>query len=270
VRARDGSTAYAQRTVTSPAAPGTIVFSAPDPDGDDNGPGNYVYPTDPQFHAGAFDLQAFEVIDDGAGNVVFRVRTRDLTPTFGSPLGAQLVDVYVHRPGAAPTSTAASFAQRNYRIADAGAWDRLIEVQGFGQRFVDASGTTLGTVKIGADDITRFITFSVPAAALGGTPGPGWGFTVVLTGQDGFSADQARGFTATPEPFQFGVCSAASLDPHCTADHPRRRESGRRAGLHAAHPGDDRAGEHPLTRLAAGARENRKAPPERGLPVASR
>ena len=28
------------------------------------------------------------------------VRTRDLTPTFGSPLGAQLVDVYVHDPGA--------------------------------------------------------------------------------------------------------------------------------------------------------------------------
>ena len=31
---------------------------------------------------------------------MFRVQTRDLTPTFGSPLGAQLVDVYVHEPGA--------------------------------------------------------------------------------------------------------------------------------------------------------------------------
>ena len=28
------------------------------------------------------------------------MQTRDLTPTFGSPLGAQLVDVYVHVPGA--------------------------------------------------------------------------------------------------------------------------------------------------------------------------
>ena len=46
----------------------------------------------------------------------------------------------------------------------------------------------------------------------------GWGFTVVLTGQDGFSADQARGFAATPQPFLFGVCAAASTDPHCTAD----------------------------------------------------
>ena len=45
------------------------------------------------------------------------MQTRDLTPTFGSPLGAQLVDVYVHDPAAPPTSTAASFPQRNYLIA---------------------------------------------------------------------------------------------------------------------------------------------------------
>jgi glucoamylase len=41
---------------------------------------------------------------------------------------------------------------------------------------------------------------------------------VVLTGQDGFSPDQARGFTPTPQEFQFGVCPAPSADPHCTAD----------------------------------------------------
>lgn len=48
--------------------------------------------------------------------MIFRVQTRDLTPTFGSPLGAQLVDVYVHGP-AGPTSTAAAFPQRNYVMA---------------------------------------------------------------------------------------------------------------------------------------------------------
>ena len=57
----------------------------------------------------------------------------------------------------------------------------------------------------------------VPKVALG-TPGSGWAFTVVLTGQDGFSPDQARSFAATPQPFQFGLCAAASTDPHCTFD----------------------------------------------------
>jgi carbohydrate-binding DOMON domain-containing protein len=93
----------------------------------------------------------------------------------------------------------------------------MIQVQGFGQRFVNASGATLGTVNIRANFLSRFITFSVPKAALG-QPGPGWRFTVVETGQDGFSDDQARGFAPTPQPYQFGVCAAASADPHCTFD----------------------------------------------------
>ena len=210
-----GATARQARTVVVLAATAPVIFEATDADNDDNGPGNYAYPTSPAFHPGAYDIEQFQVLDTG-DTVTFRLRTRDLSPTFGSGLGAQMVDVYVHVPGASPTSTAASFPQRNYQIAAAGAWSRLLEVQGFGQRFQDASGATLGTIRIRSDDISRYITFSVPKSALG-TPGPGWGFTVVLTGQDGFSPDQARGFQPTPQDFQFGVCAAASSDPHCTA-----------------------------------------------------
>jgi glucan 1,4-alpha-glucosidase len=212
-----GATGREVRTVAFPAEPGPKLFEAADPPGDDNGPGNYAYPTADVFRPGAYDIEQFQVFDVGP-NVTFRLRTRDLTPTFGSPLGAQLVDVYVHDPAATATSTAASFPQRNHVIAAPGAWSRLIEVQGFGQRFVDAGGTTVGTVSIRANAITRYITFSVPKAALGGTPGAGWAFTVVLAGQDGFSPDQVRGFTPTPQDFQFGVCAAASADPHCTVD----------------------------------------------------
>jgi glucoamylase len=72
-------------------------------------------------------------------------------------------------------------------------------------------------VSISGDAISRYITFSVPKASLG-APGPGWGFTVVLTGPDGFSPDQARGFQATPQEFQFGVCAAPSPDPRCNVE----------------------------------------------------
>jgi glucan 1,4-alpha-glucosidase len=211
-----GATARDARTVVVLAASAPVLLEADDPDGDDNGPGNYAYPTSGDFHAGAYDIEQFQVLDTG-DTVTFRLRTRDLTPTFGSGLGAQMIDVYVHVPGASPTSTAASFPQRNYQIAAGGAWSRLLEVQGFGQRFEDAAGDPLGTIRIRSDDISRYITFRVPKAALG-TPAPGWGFTVVLTGQDGFSSDQARGFQPTPQGFQFGVCAAASSDPHCTFD----------------------------------------------------
>jgi glucoamylase len=215
--ASDDATAHVTRTVVFDFVPGTLLFQTTDPDNDDNGPGNYAYPTSSNFHAGAFDLEAFQVYDDGT-NIIFRVQTRDLSPTFGSPLGAQLVDVYVHDPAAATgsTSTAAAFPERNYEIATGSAWNRLVEVQGFGQRYVDKDGNPLGTVKISANQVSRFITISVPKSSLG-TPTSGWTFTVVLTGQDGFSSDQARGFAPTPQDFLFGVCATASADPHCTA-----------------------------------------------------
>ena len=211
-----GATAHVVRTIVYDFTPGTIIFDQIDPSNDDNGPGNYAYPKADAFKPGAYDLQEFRVIDDGT-NIIFKVKVRDLSPTFGSPLGAQLLDVYIHDPNAAATTTQASYPSRNYSIASSGAWNKLIEVQGFGQRYVDANFNTLGTVSISANAISRFITFSVPKSSLG-QPTTGWGFTVALTGQDGFSSDQARGFQSTPQDYQFGVCQTASSDPHCTVN----------------------------------------------------
>jgi len=217
-----GATAHDQRSIVFDFTPGTVILDVTDPSNDDNGPGNYAYPTASDFHAGAFDIQDFRVIlSPDKSTTTFKLQVRDLSPTFGSPLGAQLVDVYVHDPNAAPadTSTAASFKQRNYMIATSAAWSRLLEVQGFGQRYIDGHSNTVGTISISANAISRFITFSVPTSTLGAQPpGSGWGFTVVLTGQDGFSPDQARGFTPTPGQYSFGVCAVSSTDPHCTVD----------------------------------------------------
>ncbi len=214
-----GATGFAQRTVINDIVPGTKLLDVTDPAEDDNGPGTYAYPTSDNFQPGAYDLRNFQVYEDGA-DVIFRVQTADLTPTFGSSLGAQLVDVYITNPAASGgTSTAASYPGRNYSLATP--WNRLIEVQGFGQRFVNADKATLGTVAIRASAATRYITFTVPKEALGGTPGTGWTIALVLTGQDGFSPDQARGFQPTAQDFQFGVCTAAAVaanNPICAVD----------------------------------------------------
>ena len=149
-----GATAQAKRTVLFDFVPGTLLLDVTDPDGDDNGPGNYAYPTSANFHAGAFDIQRFQVYDAGA-DVTFRLQTRDLSETFGSPLGAQLVDVYVRVPGASTTSTAAAHPLRNFTISPTFAWSRLIQVQGFGQRYVDA---TRGHARDGLDQRESHLT----------------------------------------------------------------------------------------------------------------
>ena len=46
--------------------PGTLIFDVTDPNGDDNGPGNYAYPTSSNFKPGAFDIQEFQVYDAGS------------------------------------------------------------------------------------------------------------------------------------------------------------------------------------------------------------
>ena len=211
------STGYARITVVSTALPGTAVLDATDPDGDDNGPGTYAYPTSDNFHAGAFDIERFQVIDAG-DRVFLRTQLRDLSPTFGSPLGAQLLDIFVRDPHASAFSTAAPFPQRNYSLAADSAWSSRIEAQGFADAvFVDATGRPLGTVAVTANQATRSILVSVPKSALG-QPGTGWVFTVVLHGQDGFSPDQARGFAPTPQPFLFGLCAPGGTSPICGID----------------------------------------------------
>ncbi len=204
--APNGGTAQVVRSVVNDVVNGTLLFSQDDPTGDDNGPGSYQYPTSGDFHPGAFDLTKFQVYDTGS-TVTFRVQTADLTPTFGSTNGAQLVDVYVSQPGASSTSTAASYPSMNYTLATP--WSRLIEVQGFGNNlFENASGTSAGTVSVSANQVSRYITFSVDKTALGGEPGTGWAFTVTLTGQDGtHGVDQTRGFASTPQAYAFGVCA---------------------------------------------------------------
>ena len=212
---RGRSTGYAQQSVVN--LPGTAALAVTDPTGDDNGPGTYAYPTSGDFQAGAFDLTHFEVTQT-ATDVYIQATIKNLTPTFGNSFGAQLLDVYVRDPAASTFSTAAAFPQRNYAIASPDAWSQRIEIQGFKPTvWVDASGTSLGSPQAVFDQASGTATLVLPKAAFG-TVGSGWTFTVALTGQDGFSGDQARSFAPTPQPFLFGVCAPGGTSPICAVD----------------------------------------------------
>jgi len=209
-----GATGYAQLSVVGDIVGGTTVLDVTDPSDDDNGPGTYQYPTASDFVAGSFDITRFQVITLGP-TVYLRTTLRTLVPTFGNVMGAQLLDVYVHAPTGA-TSTAAAFPSRNYTLSPG--WTQRLEVQGFAAPvWVNANGDSLGTAAVVASTVAKTITIAVPASAFG-TPVAGWSFNEVLTGQDGFSSDQARGFQSTAQPFAFGVCAAGGTAPICKAD----------------------------------------------------
>jgi glucoamylase len=229
------ATSEAILTVDDLFVPGTVVLSAAAAPGGGNGPGTYAYPTatnadgSATFAPDSFRLTGLTVTNSGS-TVTFQVGIANLQPTFGSLLGAQLIDVYIHAPsGSVPageTQSTAAAGAFNYSLAPASAWNQLIEVDGFGTDdwVTPATATSglggsssLGTPQVsvaqlsppgGSGDTPGVVSITVPTATLG-TPGPGWTFTLTLTGQDGFGTDDARTFTATPGSYSFGVCSAA-------------------------------------------------------------
>jgi glucoamylase len=211
-------TGTAQVNVVGDLVGGTTVLDTADPANDDNGPGTYAYPTAADFVAGSYDITRFQVLEQG-DTAYLRTTLRTLVPTFGSPMGAQLLDVYVHDPAASSTSTSAAYPSRNYTIASGDAWSQRLEVQGFASPvWQDPDGNQVGAVTaVVASQAAKTITIAVPAAELGNVSS-GWSFAVVLTGQDGFSSDQARAFQSTPQDFQFGVCAPGGTSPICAVD----------------------------------------------------
>ena len=228
-----GATNEAIFSVTDLHIPGTVVLNVPAAPGGGTGPGTYAYPTATNsdgsavFAPGSFRLSGLTVINSGS-TVSFQIGIANLQSTFGSLLGAQLIDLYLHAPpGSLPagqTQSTAAAGAWNYSIAPADAWNQLIEVDGFGtDDWVtpgSASSGLSGSSSVGTPQVSvaqlspsgsatpGLVTITVPTSALG-TPGSGWTFTVTLTGQDGFGNDDARTFTATPGDYTFGVCSAA-------------------------------------------------------------
>lgn len=218
VTARDGSTAYARRTVTSDLIQGDTLLDVSDPAGDDYGPGTFAYPLAADFKDGAFDLTGFQVVLDGE-TVYLVADVRDLSPTFGDPLGAQVLTLFVRDPTAVETSTAPFYASRNYTVAEPDAWSRALQVRGFAApRLIGPDFSPAGDVSVQGNATTGQITMVTSVDALGGVPGPGWTFTVSLWGQDGFGIDEARPITPTPQDFTFGVCAVGDADPRCGLD----------------------------------------------------
>ena len=81
----------------------------------------------------------------------------------------------------------------------------------------DASGASLGSAQFVVDQTSKTATIILPRSAFGDV-GSGWVFAATLTGQDGFSSDQARAFTATPGADTFGVCAPGATSPICSLD----------------------------------------------------
>ncbi|OTF02016.1 glycoside hydrolase family 97 catalytic domain-containing protein, partial [Halorubrum sp. SD612] len=170
VREADGGTELASATVT--VAPGDVVSEFTDPQGDDDGPGEYVYPTDGAFRDGAFDLRSFRVLEtDEEYRFAFEVES--LYDAFGGTFSPHYFAVYLRDPSADGGRTT-ELGGLGITAEFAEPWQYRVDASGFSTGIVDAEGNGLGSPTAFASFGANVAVVSIPKTALGGADISDW------------------------------------------------------------------------------------------------
>lgn len=177
----------------------TVFLDVTDPEGDDHGPGSYVYPTDGVFGPGAFDLTRFTVgTEDDDIVFAFEVESSIGNP-WGSPSGLSLqtFDVYIDTDPGAATGARTLIAGRNAALGADDGWEFGITIEGWqpGLYVVSEDGSIEETepsfpVVVFGDQ--GRVVVKVPVALLSDTDPTTWGYAAVLLSQEGFPSPGVR------------------------------------------------------------------------------
>ncbi len=170
-----------------------------DPSGDDKGPGNYEYPTDPVYLPMSFDMRKLEVEDKGS-TVEFRItigrRVEDAWDSKawgGNGFSVQMAFVHIDMDHTAGSGSTKSLPGLNVRFAEEEAWDKVVIISPQGptrvNSEVDAKASDLKD-RVVVPKLTRAVGRSLVAvvdkADLGGDPAPTWGYQVLMQSNEGF------------------------------------------------------------------------------------
>ena len=195
-----------------------------DPKGDDKGPGNYTYPTDPVYKAGSFDLTKFSAVKSGS-NVDFSVEVAaGLEDPWGMGGGfaVQMVFIFIKT---GPGGNAATPPGLNVVFAPGNEWNKLVVLSP--QKKARVTGEAEAKTGALAKDIVvpnitrgrgRVISATVPLAELGGDGNvDSWGYQVVMQSNEGFPAAGdflTRKVNEYEGQHRFGGGNDADCDPH--------------------------------------------------------
>lgn len=142
---RSGSMTVKRFTVYSY---GTKIGSLTDPKGDDNGPGDYTYPTDGAFSKGSFDLTGMDVYTDGS-KVRFVTSVAGLisNPWGGNGMSTQRLNIYLKKSHSASQTAQTTALLPGTNTFAAGAWYRAIVADGRNDGSQYATGVYNPTLK---------------------------------------------------------------------------------------------------------------------------
>jgi hypothetical protein len=183
VAVRDSETGETLASETVTVAPGDLIGTLTDPAGDDDGPGEYVYPTDGAFQEGAFDLRSLRVLETDE-KYRFAFEVENLYAGFGGTFSPHYFVVYLRDPdGDGGRST--EIGDLSVTAEFDAPWQYRISADGFGAGTVTDSGDNdLGSPETVADFGSGVAVLSIPKSALGGADLADWEVCPVVGSAD--------------------------------------------------------------------------------------
>jgi hypothetical protein len=201
-----------------------------DPQGDDFGPGSYVYPTDAVYKAGSFDITRFQVVPQGE-DVEFRVTVKsriedpwDSKAWGGNGFSVQMAFVFIDMDRKEGSGVTAGLPGLNVRFAPANAWEKVVLLSPQGETRLNSEIDVKAAdrkANIIIPKVTRAQGRTLIAVVgrdqLGGMPAATWGYQVATQSNEGFP-DKTDLLTRKVNEFEgqhrFGGGSDFDNDPH--------------------------------------------------------
>ena len=207
-------------------AHGPAVFQ--DPIGDDDGPGKYLYPTDPVYKPGSFDLTELRV-SETEGKVTFAVSVNsDLEDPWSMPAPAafsvQMAFIHIQTEKGGRGGFTKGLPGTNVQFVPEDAWNKVVILspQPAGRVRAEAkqkAGDLAASIVVPAQTVGkgRTISATVDKKDLGEGDVARWGYQVVMESNEGFP-DKTDLLTRKVNEYEgqhrFGGGNDGDCDPH--------------------------------------------------------
>ncbi|HHT48980.1 MAG TPA: hypothetical protein GXZ98_06780 [Firmicutes bacterium] len=194
-----------------------VYFEATDPEGDDYGPGSYIYPRNLAFrpYEGLYDLLRFSV-SGSEEELFFDLQIKQITNPWNAPEGFIHPVIHVYIDLAPGGRTQPLTEEMGVRLASQYGWEVCLEGVGWeSSRLVYLTdGQHLEATELAAAYLPdqQVIRLSVPTARLG-RPQKSWRYYVLIGAYDGFGPGFLREVRPETGDWHFGGAPEGQTAP---------------------------------------------------------
>ncbi len=185
-----------------------VYFEATDPEGDDYGPGSYLYPQNIAFqpYEGLFDLLKFRVSGDEQ-NLYFDLQIKRISNPWNAPEGFIHPVIHIYLDTARGGKTEPLYAELGVNFPPQYGWEYCLEGVGWESSRLTYlkpdGGLESTTVLAGYLPEHHLIRLAVPVELIG-RPRKDWKYYVLIGSYDGFGPGFLRAVRKEPGDWVFG------------------------------------------------------------------